>query len=282
MKKAVFLVAGAMLPIACANAGEVINISTRGFVGSSPEQQLIAGFVIRGTTPKVVVVRAKGPSLPISGSLSDPTLVVVNQANKQIIAENDDWENAPDQQDIVEAGLEPTDRLESAVILTLDPGAYTALVSGYDGATGISVVSVNDVDICRNNRFYGTYFGYGRVGAEDIPTNGDAYTPVTEEGVQYTITIGDDPEGTGPGSYIYLPRCGVFRREVNDSFAASLVVDGDVIRVHQRNFGGVSESLSEGTLIFSEDLSQVELSQYKINAWTGRVEVTFSTILDRE
>ena len=130
--------------------GFLRNISTRGRVGSGVDA-LTAGFYVGGTTPKQVLIRAIGPSLAaygVTAPLADPTLTVFNSAGVAI-ATNTDWLGAPA---IVTAGslvgafpLSSTS-LDSVVLVTLNPGAYTAQVTIAAGGTGVGLVEIYDTD----------------------------------------------------------------------------------------------------------------------------------------
>jgi len=127
---------------------QLLNISTRVRV-STGEKVLIAGFIITGTDPKRVIIRGIGPSLGgVPGALPDPTLEL-HQANTTL-AVNDNWKMRQDgssqQAEIEATGIAPTNDLESAIAVTLAPGSYTAILSGNNGATGIGVVEVYDLD----------------------------------------------------------------------------------------------------------------------------------------
>jgi phospholipase/lecithinase/hemolysin len=135
------LLSGQVAPLAKAT-----NISTRGMVGTG-EDVLIAGFIISGSQPKKVIVRALGPTLGnlgVSGTLTDPTITVVNGSNV-VVASNDDWRNTQEAQ-IAASGFAPHNDLESAIIATLPPGSYSAVVSGKNGGTGIGLVDVYELD----------------------------------------------------------------------------------------------------------------------------------------
>ena len=122
----------------------LINISTRGYVGAS-DDVMIGGFVITGNSPQTVVVTAKGPTLgsyDIPNPLANPTLTLVKQSDHSIIATNDDWGSAPNASAIQASGFAPSNSLESAILVTLPPGAYTAIVSGVGGGTGTGIVEV--------------------------------------------------------------------------------------------------------------------------------------------
>jgi hypothetical protein len=120
------------------------NISTRAQVDTG-DNVLIGGFIITGTVPKNVIVRAIGPSLPLTGQLLDPTLDLYNSSG-QIIASNDNWKDQPNEQDIVNSQLAPNDDRESAILMILSPGAYTGIVHGNNNSTGIALVEAYDLD----------------------------------------------------------------------------------------------------------------------------------------
>ena len=125
--------------------GRAGNISTRGQVLSG-DNLLIGGFIIGGTEVKTVVARGIGPSLGgagVANPLSDPFLEL-RDANGDLVQSNDDWQESPDAGTITADGLAPTDPKEAALLATLNPGSYTALVSGVNGATGIGLVEVYD------------------------------------------------------------------------------------------------------------------------------------------
>ena len=123
----------------------VANISTRLSVGVNSDV-LIGGFIIAGNAPKKVIIRAIAPSLrangiPVAGALLDPTLQLVGSG---LSITNDDW-RATQEQAITDSSVPPTDNRESAIVATLNPGNYTAIVRGKDGATGIGLVEVFDL-----------------------------------------------------------------------------------------------------------------------------------------
>jgi len=124
---------------------KLLNISTRMQV-LTDSNVLIGGFIISGSAPKKVIVRAIGPSLGnfgVQGALANPTLEL-HEPDGTVIS-NDDWKD--DQQLEIEAtGLQPSNDLESAIVETLAPGAYTAIVQGKDGTTGIGLVEAYDLD----------------------------------------------------------------------------------------------------------------------------------------
>ena len=120
----------------------VRNISTRGEVGLV-DDVMIGGFIIGGTAPTKVLVRAIGPSLVsagVSGVLADPVLELHDRSGSLIFS-NDNWRDDQEQQ-IIDTTIPPTDDRESAIVATLPPGAYTAIVRGANDATGVALVEV--------------------------------------------------------------------------------------------------------------------------------------------
>jgi cytochrome c peroxidase len=131
---------------------QTVNLSTRMQVGTL-EKVGIGGFIITGTAPKRVLVRALGPSLGkfgITTVLADPTITLNGPAGFVPIV-NDNW--ASSQKDEIKAtGLAPGNDLESAIVTTLAPGAYTAILSGTDGGTGTGILEVYDLDFSADSR----------------------------------------------------------------------------------------------------------------------------------
>ncbi|MEY2564242.1 MAG: hypothetical protein QOH88_2435 [Verrucomicrobiota bacterium] len=105
---------------------------------------LIAGFIVYGTGKKTVAVRAIGPSLPVAGKLSDPILEL-HDASGALVATNDNWRTGQETA-LINAGLNPGNELDSALIATLDAGSYTVIVRGANNATGLALVEVYDLD----------------------------------------------------------------------------------------------------------------------------------------
>lgn len=125
------------------------NISTRLPVGNG-DNVLIAGFKITGTTPKQLVIRALGPTLGqppfnVPGALGDTTLEL-HDSSGSIIATNDDWQQAANASSIP-VNLRPPNHLESAILINLNPGTYTAILRGYRNSTGIALVEVFDTAV---------------------------------------------------------------------------------------------------------------------------------------
>jgi cyclophilin family peptidyl-prolyl cis-trans isomerase len=127
--------------------GRPVNLSTRMQVGTG-DNALIAGFIMSGSAPKRLAIRAMGPSTGLPGSIVDPTLELHNSGGT--IATNDNWQSAPNKQDIIDFGLAPGSPTESVILTTVpsDPNgmAYTAVMRGTFNTTGLGVVEVYDLD----------------------------------------------------------------------------------------------------------------------------------------
>jgi hypothetical protein len=133
------------------------NISTRSLV-QTDDNVMIGGFIVQGTQPKKVIIRAIGPELGappynIPNPLADPTLDLHDHTGA-LIASNDNWQHTiiggvitKDQvKDIQNSGHAPTQASESAIIATLPPGNYTAIVRGKNIIVGVALVEVYDLD----------------------------------------------------------------------------------------------------------------------------------------
>ena len=100
----------------------------------------IGGFIITGSAPKRVILRAIGPSLPITGKLADPVMELHGPAGFTTII-NDNW-RSDQEAEIIATGIPPSNDLESAIVATLpaNSSAYTAIVRGANNTTGLAVV----------------------------------------------------------------------------------------------------------------------------------------------
>ena len=117
----------------------LVNIAARGWIGTG-DNVLIGGFIIRGSAPVKILVRATGPSLStlgVTGAVSDTMLELYQGAT--VIAMNDDWKSAQ-QSELQATGYPPTNDKESAILVTLAPGAYTTIVRGKAAGTGVGLV----------------------------------------------------------------------------------------------------------------------------------------------
>lgn len=129
-------------------AAGLLNISTRGRVGTG-DDALIGGFILTGSAPKKVIIRALGPSLavggtPVPGRLADPTLEL-RGGNGELISSNDNWMDSPQREEIIASTVPPDDDHEAAIVATLPPGSYTAIMRGVSGTSGIGIVELYDL-----------------------------------------------------------------------------------------------------------------------------------------
>ena len=140
-------------PTPTAAPGILGNISTRLRVETG-DNVLIGGFIVTGTQPKKVIVRAIGPSLAplFPAALADPILEL-RDSSGSLIAVNDNW-RSDQEAAIIATSIPPSDDLESAIVATLpaNGSAYTTIVSGVDNGTGIGVVEAYDLDQTTNSK----------------------------------------------------------------------------------------------------------------------------------
>ena len=126
---------------------QLVNVSSR-LVIQTGGNVGIGGFIITGTDPKKVLIRAIGPTLArfgIPNALQDPVLEL-HDGTGAFLTSNDDWK-VPQQAAIEATGLAPPDDREPAILLNLQPGSYTAIESGKNGTTGVGLIEVYDVDV---------------------------------------------------------------------------------------------------------------------------------------
>jgi hypothetical protein len=127
--------------IAPAATAHLTNISTRGFVRTG-DNVMIAGMIVQSNSQKVIVC-ALGPTLSgfgITNPLANPTLEL-RDANANLLSVNDNWKTTQ-QTEIMASGKAPPNDLESAIVRTLTPGTYTAIVAGANSTTGVALVEV--------------------------------------------------------------------------------------------------------------------------------------------
>lgn len=126
------------------------NISTRLRVETG-DNVLIGGFIVTGSMQKRIIVRALGPSLPVEDRLANP-LVELYDSNAQLIAANDNWQEAANAQEIVDSTIPPPNELEAAILRNVDIGAYTAVVRDVADGEGIGLVEVYDLGDAQDSR----------------------------------------------------------------------------------------------------------------------------------
>jgi len=128
-----------------APTGTLGNISTRLQVGTN-DDVLIGGFIVGGSGPKPLLLRALGPTLTqfgVSDALPNPTLELRNSTGGLLVS-NDNWGQAANAQSIP-VSLRPPNALESAILTSLNPGSYTAIVRGINNSTGVALVEAYDI-----------------------------------------------------------------------------------------------------------------------------------------
>ena len=128
---------------------KLANISTRGFVETG-DNVMVGGFTLGGGGGglSTVIVRGLGPSLGdqnISNFLADPMLQLFN-ADGDVIDSNDNWMDDPNESQVADAGLAPSDPNEAALYEALQAGQYTVIVSGVDSTTGVALVEIYQID----------------------------------------------------------------------------------------------------------------------------------------
>ena len=135
------------------NDTRLVNVSARNQVGTGGNI-LIAGFVVSGEDPKNMLIRAVGPELQnfgLTGTLADPLLRVYKQnaadpTNPLLVGENDNWSPGLRPSFVKTGAFDLTTlSLDAALVITLEPGAYTAQVSGADGGTGQAIVEIYEL-----------------------------------------------------------------------------------------------------------------------------------------
>jgi hypothetical protein len=132
--------------VSTSNPVDLANLSTRGNVGTG-DDVLIGGIILRGDAPQRLIVRAIGPDLAdagVAGVLQDPMLEL-HDSDGNLFASNDDW-RSDQEAEIIATGLAPNDDRDSAILTTLLPTSYTAIVRGKDDSTGIALVEFYKLD----------------------------------------------------------------------------------------------------------------------------------------
>jgi hypothetical protein len=129
------------------SATHAANISTRGRIGAG-DGALIGGFIVGGESSKNILIRGLGPSLGaagISGAVANP-LIELHDGTGQIVSSNDNWNTGGQASEIMATGIPPDDPRESALIATVAPGAYTAVMRGAGGGEGLALIEIYDLD----------------------------------------------------------------------------------------------------------------------------------------
>lgn len=176
----------------------MVNNSTRLHTGAGNDV-LIGGFIIGGQAKKRIVVRGLGPSLkingtPIPGTLSDPA-IELHRSDGALAAANNDWKETQ-ATEIQATGLAPADDREAAIVASLDPGAYSVVLSGRDNTTGIGLVEAYDIDQTSTARLL-NLAARGRVETQNnvmiggVILSGSDYARVIFRGLGPSIPVAD-------------------------------------------------------------------------------------------
>lgn len=135
-------------PLPLTSDSILVNLANRGRVGTGDDVS-VTGFVIGGTQPKTLLIRVAGPALTqfgVTGALANPRLSVMS--GNDVVATNDDWGNKPEiRQAWVRNAAFPfaQDSADAAVIVVLNPGAYSVVAAGVNNATGVALTEVYEV-----------------------------------------------------------------------------------------------------------------------------------------
>lgn len=198
------------------------NMATRGQVDGG-DKVLIGGVIISGGAPKRVLLRGIGPSSGVSGALSNPTLTLYN-SQAQIIATNDNWQDTQGP-DIAATSLAPKNALESAILATLQPGAYTAIVDGVSGGKGIALVETYDLDVAGGAALR-------QVDREGVPAVNVALTPFARKDEYNFASPQDDANGRFAGDIVATLKA-LGTDDTNIAILASVAVtNGDILRLN--------------------------------------------------
>jgi hypothetical protein len=159
--------------VSAVGAGTLNAVATRAFVGSLPEEQLIGGFIINGSVPKRVLIRGVGPALSgvVPGFLTDPFLTLNRLSGSGgVVATNNDWGTEPNAAAIAlgNGTRGSTGSRDSALLLDLDPGAYSANITSFNGGTGDALIEVYEMEATGNRIIALATRGYAAKGREMI------------------------------------------------------------------------------------------------------------------
>jgi len=250
-------------------SSQLLNISTRMRVDSG-EKVLIAGFIITGTAPKKVIIRGIGPSLSGVGTVLPDPVLELHQGNSTL-AVNDNWKVRQDgssQQAEVEAsGLAPRNDLESAIVMTLNPGSYTAILSGKNGATGIGVVEVFDLAQAANSQLSNiSSRGFVDIN-NDVMIGGFIIGAQTADGIATVLVRALGPSLTGSGVQGVLSDPTL---ELHDSNGVTLATN-DNWKVNDQTQQSQESAIRATAITPSNDLESAILATLPQGAYTAVV-----------
>ena len=203
-------------------ASNLRNLATRGQVNGG-DQVLIGGVIVTGSAPKRVLIRGIGPSSGVPGALANPTLTLYN-SQAQIIATNDNWQDTQGPE-IAATSLAPKNLLEAAILATLQPGAYTAIVDGNSGGKGIALVETYDLDVA-------TSVPLRQVDRTAVPAVNVALIPFARKDEYNSATQQDDANGRFAADIIATLKA-LGTDDTNIGILADVaVVHGDFLRLN--------------------------------------------------
>ncbi|XOV89504.1 MAG: peptidylprolyl isomerase [Pseudomonadota bacterium] len=198
------------------------NLATRGYIGTG-DDVLIGGLVIRGTEPKTVAIRARGPSLADAGvpdPLADPQVRLFQGGTS--IDFNDNWQDHPGADQIPES-IRPGNALDAAIAVTLAPGNYTAIVDGVGGSLGVGIVEIFEVSATGETRLQ-NIATRGFVGTGDNVMIAGVIIAGTEPKAVVIRAKGPSLEGQGVPNSLANPELRIFSGatsiEYNDNWQA--------------------------------------------------------------
>ena len=203
------------------------NLSTRGRV-TQGENVLIGGMIVTGSMTKRVIIRAIGPSLSaigVAGPLANPKVTLFN-SQAQVLATNNNWQDAQ-AAEIAATGLAPTNPNEAAIIATLAPGNYTAVVEGEGGTTGVALVEFYDLENASAQS--GPLRQVDRLG---VPAVNVALVPFSRKDEYNTGTPQEDAAGRFAADIVATLRA-LGTNDANIAVLASVAVtNGDYLRLN--------------------------------------------------
>lgn len=238
-------------------APSLVNISTRMLVGTG-DDALIGGFIISGNQPKKVILRAIGPTLAnqgVSGALADPTLELFQ--GETSLGFNDNWEDAAERAEIEASTIPPTNRLESAIVRTLNPGAYTAVMRGKADTTGVGLVELYDLNTGADSQLV------------NIATRGLVQTG-TDVMIAGTIVAGD----TGSSQTVLVRAIGPslpVAGKLADPMLELVNGDGAVVRSNDNWRGGQEAAIQATTIPPTNNLEAALIETLRPGRYTATV-----------
>jgi hypothetical protein len=211
------------------HADHLLNIATRLRVEPG-DHNVIAGFIVTGSEPKKVIVRGLGPSLAqfnVPGVLADPNLTLTRSDvpfndPRAFVGFNDNWKS--DQRTEIEStGVPPSNDLESALVRTLEPGFYTAVLRGNGSGAGVGLIEVYDLS-ANSNSLLANISTRGFVGTGDnvmiagfiVGGNGKGGTTVVVRGIGPSLSSFDIPDAMSDPAFDVYNANGTVLADCND------------------------------------------------------------------